>query len=1095
MRDERLERHRLYYLHPLHVGDLPAFDGHFDRAAAMGFDAVATAPLLAPGAAGNVFLTADDTRLNPALGHDGPAEDGHARLAEAAGARGLALFVDLVADRVAADGPLAERYGFRGAGRSDGLDPRIEPADRGAAVLPPDRDADGWFEHLADRLARLAAVGIAGFRCVDPHHVPADRWRALIEAVRTRAPDCGFLAVTPGLSFAARHALEGAGFDAVFSSLRWWDARAPWLVDENDVHRRLAPSIAFPEAPFGKRLAAEAAGEEETRRLAGRALWLAAALGDGLMVPMGFEYGASEPLSPLSGSPAAFERLRTGAAVDLSDEIAAANAFVARSNGTFACAEMRVLTGAAAPVTAVLRTDAPDIRRAGKARLVLVNPDTRRGAVADADQFLTDTGGRFQRFLDIAGTTALSLDSAIPLGPADVRVLEGDALEPILLTREGAVPDVTTATAAPRFAIEAIAPSVDGGRFPVRRTVGEVVRVTCDLIGDGHDKLAAALLWRTADEEAWREVRMKPLGNDRWGADLPLERLGRHEFTVEAWRDAFATFHNELSKKHAAGIAVGLELEEGRRLVARTHQETEDGPLKSRLGTLLGRVTDGPDSERIAAFLSAETVALMGEADRKPFRVHHEPPLPLDAERTGAGFAAWYELFPRSQSGDPNRHGTLDDVIAQLPRVRDMGFDVLYFPPIHPIGRTNRKGRNNTLKAGPNDPGSPYAIGSEAGGHDALHPELGTLDDFRRLVAAAADHGLELALDFAIQCSPDHPWLKEHPDWFDWRPDGTIRYAENPPKKYEDIVNVDFYADGAIPSLWVALRDVVLFWVNEGVRLFRVDNPHTKPFPFWEWLIADVRARHPDAVFLAEAFTRPKVMARLAKVGFSQSYTYFTWRNTKQELTEYLTELTRTPLKEYFRPHFFVNTPDINPASLQTSERSAHLIRAALATTMSGLWGMYNGFEICEGRPYPGKEEYLDSEKYEIRAWDWTRPGNIIPEITRLNRIRRDNPALHSHLGITFLAAWNDSVLWFQKATPSRDNVLLVAVSLDPHAVQEADVEIPLWEWNRPDHGSLAVEDLVRGQRTTWQGKVQRLRLDPHDLPYSIWRVDASKES
>ncbi|WP_181704721.1 maltotransferase domain-containing protein [Chthonobacter rhizosphaerae] len=1093
MRDDRLQRQRLYYLHPLNVGDLASFDGHFDRAAAMAFDAVVMAPPFQPGPAGNILLAADDGRLHPALGFDGSAEDGLARLADAARARGLALMLDVVADRVAAGGPLAERFGFRPDGRSDGLDPRVAPAERGSASLPADPSA--WLDHLADRLAALARRGVAGYRCLDPDRLGPDRWRALIGRVRDSAPDCLFLAVTPGVAFEARRALEGVGFDAVFSSLRWWDARSPWLVDENDIHRRIGPSIAFPEAPFGKRLAGEAAGEEETRRVLGRALWLSAALGDGILVPMGFEYGAREPLSPISGSPAAFERLRSVASVDLSDEIAAANSFVGRSDGAFAAADMRVLTGASAPVTVVLRTDAPDIRQADRARLVLVNPDLRRGAVADADQFLTDTGGRFQRFVDIAGATALGLDSTLPLGPGDVRVLEGDASDPILLTRQGAVPDVMAAVASPRLAIEALQPTVDGGRFQARRTVGEVVQVTCDLIGDGHDKLAAALLWRTADQDVWREVRMRPLGNDRWGADMPLERLGRHEFTVEAWRDAFATFHNELSKKHAAGLTVTLELEEGRRLVERTLEETAPGPLASRLGELLARVTDGPDSDRIAAFLADDTVALMAEADLKPFRVRHEPAIPLDAERTGASFASWYELFPRSQSGDPNRHGTFDDVIAQLPRIRDMGFDVLYFPPIHPIGRTNRKGRNNSLKAGPTDPGSPYAIGSEAGGHDALHPELGTLDDFRRLVAAAADHGLELALDFAIQCSPDHPWLKEHPDWFDWRPDGTIRYAENPPKKYEDIVNVDFYASGAVPSLWIALRDVVLFWVNEGVRLFRVDNPHTKPFPFWEWLIDDVRARHPDAVFLAEAFTRPKVMARLAKIGFSQSYTYFTWRNTKQELTEYLTELTRTSLKDYFRPHFFVNTPDINPAFLQRSERSAHLIRAALATTMSGLWGMYNGFEICEGRPYPGKEEYLDSEKYEIRAWDWNRPGNIIPEITRLNRIRRDNPALHSHLGITFLNAFNDSVLWFQKATPARDNVLLVAVSLDPHAVQEADVEIPLWEWHQPDHGSLAVEDLVRGHRFSWHGKTQRLRLDPHELPYSIWRIDASKES
>ena len=349
--------------------------------------------------------------------------------------------------------------------------------------------------------------------------------------------------------------------------------------------------------------------------------------------------------------------------------------------------------------------------------------------------------------------------------------------------------------------------------------------------------------------------------------------------------------------------------------------------------------------------------------------------------------------------------------------------------------------------------------------------------------------GLEIALDLAIQASPDHPWLAQHPEWFDWRPDGTIRYAENPPKKYEDIVNVDFYADGAKPSLWIALRDVVHLWVEQGVRLFRVDNPHTKPFAFWEWLIADIRRGHPDVVFLSEAFTRPKVMYRLAKIGFSQSYTYFTWRNSKWDLTQYLIELTQTAPKDFFRPHFFVNTHDINPDFLQDAPRSAFLIRAALATTLAGLWGMYNGFELCEGRPDAKKKEYADSEKYELTAWDWDRPGNIIAEITALNRIRRENPALQSHLGLTFLVAWNDDVLYFEKATPGRDNVILIAISLDPHRAQEADIEIPLWRFGLPDDATLAVEDLVQGTRFTWAGKIQRIRLDPADLPFSIWRL------
>jgi starch synthase (maltosyl-transferring) len=417
-----------------------------------------------------------------------------------------------------------------------------------------------------------------------------------------------------------------------------------------------------------------------------------------------------------------------------------------------------------------------------------------------------------------------------------------------------------------------------------------------------------------------------------------------------------------------------------------------------------------------------------------------------------------------------------------------MGFDVIYFTPIHPIGRINRKGRDNSPSAAPGDPGSPYAIGSAEGGHDAIDPALGTLDDFRRLREAAAAHGLEVALDFAVQCSPDHPWLREHPDWFQWRPDGSIRYAENPPKKYEDIVNVDFYTDAAVPALWLALRDVVLFWAGYGVRLFRVDNPHTKPLPFWEWLIAEVRTRFPDAIFLGEAFTRPKPMYRLAKLGFSQSYTYFTWRNTKTEVTEYLTELTTTA-RDFFRPHFFLNTPDINPAFLQTSGRPGFLIRAALAATLSGLFGVYSGFELCEAQALPGREEYLHSEKYEIRARDWNAPGNIIAELTRLNRIRRANPALQTHLGITFLNAFNDQILYYAKATADLQNVVLVAVNLDPRFPQECDIEVPLWFWGLSDAAAAAVEDLMTGRSFVWYRKVQHIRLDPATLPFAIWRI------
>ncbi len=709
----------------------------------------------------------------------------------------------------------------------------------------------------------------------------------------------------------------------------------------------------------------------------------------------------------------------------------------------------------------------------------------------------------------------------------------------------------------PRIAIERVSPSVEpqaGQVFPVKRVVGEEVVVQADLVCDGHDLLAARALWRRVGEEGWRQVPMELLVNDRWQARFAVEQVGRVEFTVEAWVDDWASHIAGMGKKHAAGQDVSLEIEEARQKLEAlaagegAEQQGLRGQL-TRLALQLGgppsaeaRVPaqaeggEGADDEaggdtavtqlavqaqkrgkavleagagaapqapadrqaQVALLMSAETQSLVEQAGHRPFLSRLEPPLPIDVERRAAGFASWYELFPRSQTKDAARHGTFDDVIERLPAIAAMGFDVLYFPPIHPIGLLNRKGRNNSLQAQPGDPGSPYAIGSGEGGHEAIHPELGTLEDFERLRAAAAEHGLELALDFAVQCAPDHPWLKQHPEWFDWRPDGSIKYAENPPKKYQDIVNVDFYAEGAVPSLWIALRDVVLLWVKRGVKMFRVDNPHTKPLPFWEWLIADVRARHPDAMFLAEAFTRPKMMYRLAKIGFSQSYTYFTWRNHKAEITDYLNELAHGEAREVYRPHFFVNTPDINPYFLQTSGRAGFLVRAALAATSSGLWGMVAGYELCEAAPVPGKEEYLDSEKYEIKPRDWNGPAvgggpNIVAEITRLNRIRRDNPALHTHTGIRFYNAWNDKVLYFGKATPGLGNFILVAVNLDPHNAQEADFEVPLWEFGLPDHAAIQCEDLMRdgdGSRFEWRGKVQRLRLDPHHgLPFAVWRL------
>ncbi|POA58169.1 MULTISPECIES: alpha-1,4-glucan--maltose-1-phosphate maltosyltransferase [unclassified Pseudomonas] len=638
----------------------------------------------------------------------------------------------------------------------------------------------------------------------------------------------------------------------------------------------------------------------------------------------------------------------------------------------------------------------------------------------------------------------------------------------------------------PRIAIEDTRPVLDGGQFAAKATAGQQVEVGCKVFADGHDKLAVRVRWRNERQDVWHSRVLEDQGNDAWLGYFPVPEAGRYRFCIEAWIDPFASFCYELEKKHLAAQPVSLELQEGRTLVQQAGERSE-GALREQLLVLHQQLGGLLAAEQVALFLSADSARLMAEADLRPY-LSLSPEYPLDVERERAQFASWYELFPRSITDDPARHGTFDDVHSRLSMIHDMGFDVLYFPPIHPIGRRHRKGRNNALVAAPDDPGSPYAIGSEEGGHEAIHPQLGSREDFRRLVAAAADHGLEIALDFAIQCSQDHPWLTEHPGWFNWRPDGTIKYAENPPKKYQDIVNVDFYAADAIPSLWLELRDIVLGWVEEGVTIFRVDNPHTKPLPFWQWLIGDVRSRHPQVIFLAEAFTTPAMMARLGKIGYSQSYTYFTWRNTKSELASYFSELNQSPWRECFRPNFFVNTPDINPGFLHDSGRPGFLIRAALATMGSGLWGMYSGFELCESAPLPGKEEYLDSEKYEIRPRDFNAPGNIIAEIAQLNRIRRQNPALQSHLGLKLYNAWNDRILYFGKRSADGGNFVLVAVSLDPFNPQEAHFELPLWEMGLPDDAATQGEDLMNGHRWTWYGKVQFMRLEPAQ-PFGIWRI------
>src|SRR5665648_146921 len=658
-------------------------------------------------------------------------------------------------------------------------------------------------------------------------------------------------------------------------------------------------------------------------------------------------------------------------------------------------------------------------------------------------------------------------------------------------TDQGSGDEALREAANDRIAIEDVWPEIDGSRFPVKRTVGDVLTVEADIFCDGHDKIDAVLRYRCESEAEWHDVPMRFLGNDRWRAEFALNENARYHYTIVAWRDLYATWCDEVAKKHGAGQAISLELIEARHLIEETIAGVgrgSDADWRGFQSLLAALDLAKSDVSKLECLTSEKAQELFARAGPRTNLTGYGKELTVWVDRRRAAFSAWYEMFPRSQSGDVDRHGTFDDVIARLPYVRELGFDVLYFPPVHPIGKTNRKGRNNSLKPTKTDPGSPYAIGSDEGGHDAILAELGTFADFARLIKAAKAEGLEIALDFAIQCSPDHPWIKEHKEWFDWRPDGTIKFAENPPKKYEDIVNVHFYGD-AFPSIWLALRDIVLFWAEKGVRIFRVDNPHTKPFPFWEWMIREVQDQYPDVIFLAEAFTRPAPMKRLAKLGFTQSYTYFTWRNTKQELTEYATELTQSDMPEYFRPNFFVNTPDINPPYLQESGRAGFQARIVLAATLAGNYGIYNGVEICEARAIPGKAEYLDSEKYEIVAWDWDRKDNIRADIALINRLRNEHPALQQLTNLSFYNVWNDQILYYGKFTAGREDFLLFAVNLDPHNAQGGHFEVPLWEFGLVDSADIGVEDLVTGKRFTWSGKVQHMLLDPADRPYAIWRL------
>ena len=642
-----------------------------------------------------------------------------------------------------------------------------------------------------------------------------------------------------------------------------------------------------------------------------------------------------------------------------------------------------------------------------------------------------------------------------------------------------------------RVVIERVQPEIDGGKFPIKRTVGEHVVVEADIFADGHDALSALLQYRHEAHQQWTDTPMEFLGDDRWSASFPVTTVGRYRYTVSGWVDHFVTWRRDLIKKVEAGQDVQVDLLIGIKLIEEgaARATKEDGHILARWITELRSVLT-PAADRIRAALNPEIGILMAKYPDRRFETMYDRELPVMVDREKARFSAWYEMFPRSCSPKAGRHGTFKDCEARLPYVASMGFDVLYLPPIHPIGQTDRKGQNNAPTGRPTDPGSPWAIGAMEGGHTSIHPELGTLQDFQRFMKASGTYGIEIAIDIAFQCSPDHPYVKEHREWFRIRPDGTVQFAENPPKKYQDIVPLDFETD-QWRELWEELKRVMDYWIEQGVRIFRVDNPHTKPFAFWEWLIGEVNRMHPDVIFLSEAFTRPKVMYRLAKLGFTQSYNYFPWRNTKSELIQYFTDLTQTEVREFLRPNLWPNTPDILTELLQHGGRPTFMSRLVLAATLGASYGIYGpAFELGEHLPYaPGSEEYLNSEKYEIKQWDLDRPDSLREFIGCVNRIRRENPALQSDWSLRFHEVANDQLLCYSKRTSDKSNVILVVVNLSPHHVHSGWLELDLDSLGLDAESPFKVHDLITNAQYLWQGPRNYVEINPHAVPAHIFRI------
>ncbi len=1087
---------RIYNLFPLLAGTVPQWQAHLPRIAGLGFDWVFVNPFHYPGFSGSLYAVKDYYRLNPLFQGDAgrPGEALLRDFVDDAHRHGLRVMMDLVVNHTAKDSVLVRDHpewfkrnpdgSVRSPGATDPDDP--EKFTEWGDLAEIDYDDAAARAGLVDTWRAVtihyARLGFDGFRCDAAYKVPAAVWRAIIAAVHAVSPEAEFMAENLGCTTEETEALKEAGFHYLFSSAKWWDFRADWLLEQYETNRRIAPSIAFPESHDTDRLVNEVpAGEDVLAHYRLRTLFSAFAAA-GWMMPIGFEYGFGKPLHVVDTRPTDWEDKR----FDLSDFIAAVNRVKAETPALNVEGPLRRLTLADDPMLVLVRHG----RALGHIAVAVVNLQADQALDVDLAAALRPADLSVAALEDVTpGAGGGEVPARLTLRPREMRLLRSRAGRGGRADGGGEADDPVMAALGSRpILIQAVWPEIDCGRYPVKREVGDALEVSADIFTDGHDRLAAALLYREAHAVRWQEAPMRPLDNDRWAGSAPLRRNTRYRYTIEAWADRFETWRDELAKKIDAGQAVAVELLEGRHLVeeALARVEAED---RERLRRILDDLDAAATEEEKADILRGTLLRrIMARNPDRRAAVRYDKELEVVVDRVAARFAAWYEMMARSQGTEPGKSATFKDCEKRLPAIRAMGFDVVYLMPIHPIGRTHRKGPNNSLAAGPNDPGSPYAIGAKEGGHKAVHPGLGTLADFRRFAAAARDAGLEVALDFAIQCAPDHPYVREHPEWFVFRPDGSIKYAENPPKKYQDIVNVNFHGPHA-RALWQEWLEVVLFWVGQGVAIFRVDNPHTKPVPFWEWLIRRVQDEHPEVIFLSEAFTRPKMMKTLAKAGFTQSYTYFTWRNFKNELTDYLTELAESESKEYFRPNFFPSTPDILPFYLQTGGRPAFIIRFVLAATLSSVYGVYNGFELCENAALPGKEEYLDSEKYQHKVWDWDRPGNIKDVITRVNRIRRENPALHEFENLRFCEADDDGVLFYGKMTLDGGNMIFVAVNLDPFDAREAVLHFPLDRMGVPPGETFEVEELLSGRRHLWRGARHRVHLDPQVNPAEIYRV------